>query len=428
MTEQSERLAIRGGVPIITSAPKDLFRWPLLDGEDETAVLSALRDADFPNDALIRGFEEDLASWIGVRHVSAESSATSGIAAALFACGVGPGDEVIVPACTYWATCMPVLTFGAVPVFCDIDPSSLNIDPKDIARRVSPRTKAIVVAHLLGQPCDMETINDIAGRAGIPVIEDAAHAFGSIFRGQKIGRTADICVFSFSRKALSLSEGGAVVTDQQHLFERLLAWGHTERFHRGEISSPELLRYANVPLGGITSRMHVMSAAMGRVQLARIDGRIAEINAAMQLFCDLLDGLDCVTPVRTSQGSGSTMGSWYTPHALYDSNANYGLSLEQFKRALVAEGFDTWTWAGFSHPLHLHPVFQSANAYGHRLPNAFAPSGGDGPRAKGSLPSAEAISAFALPAFRRYDEAVIHAHADAVAKVVEATPSLLAAA
>ena len=118
---------------------------------------------------------------------------------------------------------MPVLTFGATPVFCDVDPMSLNIDPDDIARKVNSRTKAIVVAHLLGQPCNMGAVNDVAKKAGIPVIEDAAHAFGSIYSGQKIGRTADICVFSFSRKALSLSEGGAVVTDRYDLFERVLA-------------------------------------------------------------------------------------------------------------------------------------------------------------------------------------------------------------
>ena len=278
MAQKIGELAIFGGEPAINRVSLDLLRWPLLDGVDEAAILDVVRDANFPNEDPIRRFEEDLAAWIGARYVSAEASATNGIAASLFACGVGPGDEVIVPTCTYWATCMPVLTFGATPVFCDVDPMSLNIDPDDIARKVNSRTKAIVVAHLLGQPCNMGAVNDVAKKAGIPVIEDAAHAFGSIYSGQKIGRTADICVFSFSRKALSLSEGGAVVTDRYDLFERVLAYGHTERFNRSEVNSSELLRFANVPLGGVTSRMHVISAAMGQIQLARLDKFIEEIQ------------------------------------------------------------------------------------------------------------------------------------------------------
>jgi dTDP-4-amino-4,6-dideoxygalactose transaminase len=229
-------------------------------------------------------------------------------------------------------------------------------------------------------------------------------------------------VFSFSRKALSLSEGGAVLTDQYDLFERVLAWGHTERFHRGEVRSPDLLRYANISLGGVTSRMNAMSAALGHVQLGRLTERMAEIDAAMTLFCDLLNELECITPIRTPRDSGSTMGTWYTPHALYDPALNHGLTLETFKKALVAEGFDTWTWAGFSHPLHMHPIFRDC----YRGAGAHAEPSPGSDRHNEHLPAAETIKSFALPAFKRCDEITIRAHADAVAKVVEATPQLLA--
>ncbi|MFI6820239.1 DegT/DnrJ/EryC1/StrS family aminotransferase [Micromonospora sp. NPDC050187] len=414
----SERLAILGGEPAIRNQHDELFQWPVFGPEEEAAVLELMRKPNFFDNQTVPAFERDFRDWLGVEYVLSESSGTHAVLGALYGVGVGAGDEVIVPTSTYWASAVQVMSLRATIVFADIDPMTLNIDPADLERRITDRTKAIVVVHMLGYPAEMDRIMQIAARHGIKVVEDASHAHGSLYRGRKVGTLADVAAFSLCGKPLAVGEGGILVTDDRTIFDRAVAWGHNFRFNADEVKDPALLRYAGLPLGGITSRMHNLSAAVGRVQLRRYDERMREIDQAMNHFWDLLADLPGIHAHRPPRDSGSTMGGWYCPHAVYRAEELGGLSAARFAEAVRAEGFHTWTRQCIREPLHLHPLFQDADVYREGRPTNAA-SGRLVPQGRGDLPRAEGARAFTVPPFKRYEPAVIEQYAALFRKVVE---------
>src|SRR5687768_3625899 len=175
-TETSEELALLGGPKAVTQDEPDLFHWPIVTREDEEAVVAVLRAGTMSNTALTMEFEKEWGTYQGTKYNLAHCNGTNALLSAMYGAGVGRGDEVIAPSLTYWASALPAYVLGATPVFADIDPESLCIDPADVERRISPRTRAIVVVHYCGYPCDMDRIMEIANRRGVKVIEDVSHA------------------------------------------------------------------------------------------------------------------------------------------------------------------------------------------------------------------------------------------------------------
>lgn len=418
-------LAILGGNPVVTEPREDLFRWPVFGDEEEQAALELLRKPNFFDNQVVPAFEREFASWAGAKYAITESSGTHAVLGALFACGVGTGDEVIVPTCTYWASCVPIFCLKATPVFADIEPHTLNIDPADVERKITNRTKAILVVHILGRPVEMDAIAAIAQPRGISVVEDASHAHGSRYKGRLVGTIGDIGAFSLCGKPLAIGEGGILVTNNRHLFERGLAWGHNFRFNHKEVSDPELLRFAGLPMGGVTSRMHNLSAAVGRVQLKHYNERMTEIDRAMNYFWDLLEGVPGIHSHRPPKDSGSTMGGWYNPHAIYCSAELSGLSAARYVEAVRAEGYYSWTRKCIKDPLHLHPLFHDADVFKDGKPTAIAHAEHDWRQKAGSLPNAEAARAFTVPEFKRFDGGAIEAYAGIFKKVSRCHEELL---
>ena len=184
----------------------------------------------------VADFENQFASYVGTKHCVAVNSGTSALHLALLAVGVGPGDEVIVPAMTFIATAAAVSYTGARPVFCDVDPASYTIDPLRIEERITRSTKAIVPVHLYGQPADMDPILDIAKRHDLVVIEDAAQAHGAEYKGRRCGSMGEVAGFSFypAKNLGAYGEGGAVTTDYDDLADavRMLRdWGQAQKYH-----------------------------------------------------------------------------------------------------------------------------------------------------------------------------------------------------
>ena len=198
-------------------------RWPVLTGEDRAAVArvldrGVLSGAGAPE---MRALEAEFAAAVGARFCLATNSGTSALHVALAAAGVGPGDEVIVPALGFIATAQAVLHADATPVFADVDPATYNIDVADAARRVSPRTRAIVPVHLHGLPADMDGIAALGRRAGLTVVEDAAQAHGALYKGRAVGTLGAMGAFSLnSTKNLPAGEGGLFVTESEELYAR----------------------------------------------------------------------------------------------------------------------------------------------------------------------------------------------------------------
>src|SRR3989338_2906290 len=170
---------------------------PWFSDQEEKLVLEAIRSGWVAQGPMVKAFEKEVAQFIGVPHAIAANSCTSALQIALEVLGVGPGDEVIVPSFTFIATANCVIDRGAVPVFSDIDPSTYNIDPADLEKKISPRTKCVIPVDQVGLPADIDAIRAIAKRRGLAVLEDAACALGSEYKGKRIGGLNDITCFSF---------------------------------------------------------------------------------------------------------------------------------------------------------------------------------------------------------------------------------------
>lgn len=419
-------LALLGGPKAVPGGDDDLFRWPIITEEDEAAALDVLRRGAMSNTDVTMAFEKEFAAWQGSAYALAHNNGTAAIHAALFGCGVGTGDEVICPSVTYWASALPCYSLGATPVFADIDPVSLCLDPADIEHRITPRTKAIVVVHYFAHPADMDPILEIARRRGLKVVEDVSHAQGGLYKGRKLGTLGDVGAMSLmAGKSFAIGEGGMLVTDDRMIWERAVAFGHYERYNANHISDPELLRAAGLPLGGVKYRMHQVSSAVGRVQLRHYDERCAEIRRAMNRFWDLLDGVPGIRAHRPAPDSGCDMAGWYAAHGHYVPEELDGLSLTRFAEAVRAEGAPCSPGANLA--LHRHPLLLTADVYHDGRPTRLAHADRDLREADGALPVSERIGhcTYFVPWFKKDDPERIARYALAYRKVAENHRALL---
>jgi dTDP-4-amino-4,6-dideoxygalactose transaminase len=422
------QLALFGGPKAVRSKPRDLFRWPIITDEDRRAVLEVLNRGAMSRLDVTKAFEAEFAKWQGTRYALGHNTGTAALEGAMFGCGVGRGDEIICPSVTYWASAMPCYNLGATVVFCEIDPATLCVAPGDVEHRISKRTKAILVVHYLGYPCDMDPIMEIAARHKLFVIEDVSHAQGGLYKGRKLGTIGDVGAMSLmSEKSFPIGEGGILVTDNRRIYERAVAWGHYERFQNpANFQTAWLKRLAGLPLGGHKYRMHQLSSAVGRVQLRHYDKRRAEIQKAFNYFWDLLEGVPGLRASRTDpKDPRTTMGGWYCAHGRYVPEELGGLSVTRFAETVQAEGSSCN--AGSNRPLHLHPVFTTADIYGDGKPTRIAFSDRDLRQRPGSLPVSEAVNLrwFSIPWFKRFRPKLIKEHATAFRKVAENYRELL---
>lgn len=421
----SSPFALFGGPKSVQSEPGDLFTWPIVTREDEDAVLEVLRRGAMSGTDVTILYEKEFAAWQGTEYALGYCNGTMALQAAMFACGIGVGDEVICPSLTYWASILPVFALRGTAVFADIDPQTLCIDPNDIEHRISSRTKAIMVVHYLAHPCEMDKIMEIARRHNLKVIEDVSHAQGGIYKGKKLGSWGDIAAMSLmSGKSLVAGEAGMIVTDDREMYERAIAWGHYDRFGQG-IESATLKPFAGLPMGGVKGRVNQTSAAMGRIQLKYYDERCEEIRRAMNYFWDLLEGVPGIRAHRVDEAEGSNMGGWYAAHGLYFPEELGGLSVARFVEAVNAEGGRCS--AGCNFPLHEHPLLNDADIYSEGKPTRNVHSARDLRQLAGSLPITEAANSrtFGIPWFKKFRPEQIAEYATAIRKVVENYEELL---
>lgn len=420
-------LAIHDGSRSVTRAPGTLFTWPIVTREDEDAVLAVLRAGAMSGLDVTQRFEQELAAWHDLPFALCHGTGTAAIRTAMYGCRVGVGDEIICPSMTYWASAMPAFSLGATVVFADIDANTLCLDPNDIEARISERTKVIMAVHYSGHPCDMDPIMDIAARTGVRVIEDVSHAHGALYQGRLVGTIGHVAAMSMmSGKALACGEAGCLLTRDREVFERAVAFGHYARHgatqwggNQDYLTLPELRRASGLPLGGTKDRLNQLSAAMGRVQLRHYPERMQEIQRAMNCFWDLLEGVPGLRAHRPAAESGSTMGGWYAARGLYRPEELGGLPLRRFAEAVRAEGAPCS--AGANTPLHLHPVFNDVDVYGHGKPTRLAHACRDVRQGPGSLPVSEAVPerCFGIPWFKHCRRDDIQEYAAAYRKVAE---------
>jgi len=234
---------------------------PLLGQEEQEAIREVLESGVLTQGEKVRLFEKKFADFIGVKHAVAVSNGTSALDTALKTLKVGPGDEVVTPAFSFVASSNCILYQGAKPVFADINARTFNIDPSEVLKKITAKTKAIICAHLFGQPVDMKELKETAEEYKIALVEDAAQAHGAEYRGQKVGGIGTIGCFSFyATKNMTTGEGGMITTNDSEL----------ERRARLIIDHGQTEKYRHVILG-YNYRMPEVCAAIGLVQLRKLE-------------------------------------------------------------------------------------------------------------------------------------------------------------
>lgn len=265
------KLAIHGGQPVRNTYLS--YGRQSINDKDIQAVVEVLKGDYLTTGPYVKEFEERVAEYVGAKYAVAVANGTAALHMACFAAGIGQGDEVIVTPMTFAASANCILYCGGTPVFADIDPVTYNIDPKEIEKKITDKTKAIIPVDFTGQSVDMDEIRKIADKYGLIIIEDAAHALGSEYKGKKVGSQADMVEFSFHPvKPITTAEGGIVTTNSEDLYHKMLAF----RTH-GIIKDPELLIQNDGPWYyeqqylGYNYRITDVQSALGLSQIRRLD-------------------------------------------------------------------------------------------------------------------------------------------------------------
>ncbi len=257
--------------------------------EIDEAVRRVISSGSFILGPEVEAFEQEMAAYCGTSHAVGVASGTDALQLALLACGVGPGDEVITTPFTFIATTEAIVNCGATPVFVDIEPETLNLDPSLVEQHVTQRTKALLPVHLYGHPCDMTRIMETARRHGLKVIEDCAQALGATWMGQRVGSFGDAgCLSFFPGKVLgAYGDGGMVVTNDADVAERL----RILRNHGGRV------KYYH-EVNGFNSRLDALQAAVLRVKLGHLDGWLERRRDIAAAYADGLANIeDITTPI-----------------------------------------------------------------------------------------------------------------------------------
>lgn len=284
-TASSERLAIHGGKPAKQRPNPPMYPGGMaIDAEEEAAVLETLRHKRLfryagPGDSpsKVAALEEAFVAHMGAAHAVAVTSGTAALICGLRALGIGPGDEVIVPAYTWIASATAVLAVGAVPIIAEVD-ESLTLDPADVAAKITPYTRAIMPVHMRGVPCRMEELTALAQKHDLRIIEDTAQANGGSYRGRRLGTWGDVGCFSLQfNKIITAGEGGMVLSHDETLWKRALMFHDVISGRRQDFPSEELL-------WGTNFRMPELTAAVALVQLRRLEGLLAQMRARKQML------------------------------------------------------------------------------------------------------------------------------------------------
>jgi perosamine synthetase len=280
------------------------FSRPYMGDAEARAAAEAVRSGWIVGGPRLAAFEERFAARCGARHAVGVSSWTTGAFLVLHAWGIGPGDEVIVPSLTFIASVNVVRHVGATPVFAEIDATTYNVDPIDVARKITARTKAIVPVDQIGLPCDIDAVNALAAEHGLHVLDDAACAFASANRGRPVGSLAEVTVFSLhARKVLTTAEGGMIVTDDAALAQRL------RRLRHQGMSASDYVRHGARPTEfetypeiGFNYRFTDIQAAIGLAQLERLDEMLGLRRAAALRYTSGLEGHPFIAPPVVPDG------------------------------------------------------------------------------------------------------------------------------
>lgn len=415
------QLALLGGEKAVKCPPKD--GWVQVNDEVKAAVMALLDkgvvSVSGPT-GVVGEFEAAFAEMTGSRYALAMNSGTATLHSAYFAVGVGPGDEVLVPSYTWHATATPVIHCAATPVFCDIRPESLTIDPDDVERRITPRTRALCVVHVFGNVCDMDRLCDIADRNKLALIEDASHAHGAMWKGKPVGSFGQIGCFSMQgSKAVSGGESGVAVTDDPVLLDRMILLGH---FGRPRVGAVDVVNEIGDMSLGIKYRAHPWAIAMANVGLKRLPELNEKRTANYELLNDELR--DCPNIEVIDALPGATRAAYLEFKFKLSRSAVDAVGRNRIVEAMQAEGApvtaDRYSDINFTYGLlHAAPLFTTVQR--SELGGCFYDPVRPEPPVRPTLPAAEDLNQrlISLPGFIDVSRESLVEVAGAMRKVLE---------
>lgn len=354
-TRSVTSLAIQGGTPVrATLLP---YAHHQIDEDDVRAVVEVLRSEWVTTGPKVAEFEEAFAAAVGAKAAVSFSSGTAALHAAAFAAGLQPGDEAITTPLTFCATANAVLYQGARPLFADVRPDILTIDPDEVQARITPRTKALLPVDYAGHPADLNPLRELAAARGLVVIEDACHALGAEYRGTPVGRLSHLTVFSFHPvKHITTGEGGMVTTDDPALARRLAV------FRNHGIDSDVRRRqetgqwYYEMVLLGYNYRLSDVGAALGLSQLRKLDGALRRRRTIAARYTDDLRPLPGVVPPAVAP---DVIPAWHLYPVRLDPD-RLRVGRDEIFRALRAENIGVNV---HYIPVHLHPYYRQRFGY-----------------------------------------------------------------
>jgi len=349
-------LALLGG-PKSVEQKAPHYVWPPITKALRYAVLQQLDDSIsiYDRSGVVRRLEEALERMHNCGHALLCNSGTTALYSMFVAAGIEAGDEVICPAYTFFASVTPLLFTGAWPVLADCGGDG-NIDPEDVARRITPRTKAILATHMWGKPCELESLRLIAERHGLLLLEDASHAVGALYRGRPVGCAGDAGAISMqAQKPVPAGEGGAVMFQNPEMFYRALSLGHYNRRCKDEIPPTHPLAEFAVTGMGLKLRIHPLAAAIGLHQLGRLP---AILEGREKVAQRMIRGLAGLPGFRIGAVPNHIQPSWYALILEYLPDELEGVSINRIFDALKAEGCVEIDRPGSTRPLSQLPLFQ----------------------------------------------------------------------
>jgi dTDP-4-amino-4,6-dideoxygalactose transaminase len=347
MIKSMSRLALHGGPP---AASCEWPKWPIWDDAERAALLEVLESGQWWYGEQVRRFERAYADFHQLKYGISCTNGTTAIEASLRATGIVPGDEVIVPAYTFVATASAVMTVGAVPVFADIEPDTLCIDPQDVARKITHRTKAIIPVHVAGRFADMAALSALAAKHRLQILEDAAHAWGSMLDGKGPGTIGRCATFSFQiSKNITAGEGGIILTNDESLADLCRSFTHCGRRKGGNWYDHDYL--------GSNLRMTEFQAAILIAQLGRLEDQVSRRERSASLLDQRLLEIPELSLIRPEPRM--TRRSYHMYIFRINEQA-LGVSRDKIIEALNAEGVPATQ--GWYHPIYANRVFQQTAA------------------------------------------------------------------
>lgn len=319
------------------AALPELDQWRQITQEEVDMVAEMTRRNELSGGTpVVREFEKEWREWIGSKFAVTVINGTSALYSAYFGLGVGPGDEVICPVNTWICSIAPALLLGAKPVFCDIDPATLLMDPADVRARITDKTRCICAVHLWGLVCDMDALMAVGEEHGIPVLEDCSHAHGARYRGRMCGSIGHVACWSLQgSKAVSAGEGGVMTTDDVDVFERACLVGQVNR-----VAGIDLVgaKYEELqPLGlGMKFRAHPLGIGVAQVQLRKLPGLNERRGAYIREVEAGLVDIPGLRPIKEHEGA--ERAGFYGFPVIHEPDEMGGMSTEQFIASVNAKG------------------------------------------------------------------------------------------